>query len=214
MTLRTGRMVRVLFVAVAIYSAVLGLRWLRQRLDYSYGTSATVPNVSIDDIPDISPVLGTGHWEPISQKVEVLRWSNRYESIPDRVSLIKWRDNNRTYYQIIGPVDPKYLFRKFESPTCEVFFPPSCDTKKWEFWMDHGNVSFIAYTGSYRQSVATKCYNYEINEGYVTLSFWVPKIQFVGNIVFNYEKSDYSAWVATEEAGTKKHDNMLRWSLP
>jgi hypothetical protein len=162
-------------------------------------------------------------------------WTSAKGTIPGKVSLHKWVDGDRVYYQIAGPVNKDTVHESKgyyydgrsqwgDNTEMEVFFMR--DGGKYDQWLLNPHnaqiLHFKAHTKFHSYSVlpSSRC-ACEIKGDSLVTTFWCSKADTPGNIIFNYKTddgkttSDALSWVTTgTNDGAFDHHETTRWTYP
>lgn len=213
--MKTHRVRKVLLIVAAVWLTIMARSWVDAALERYWPMSQPLPNVPLQDLAVLDRTLGEDPWTRPQEGIRLIQWTNRLRSIPGRVTLEKWSVSGRTYYQLRGPVNPGYGQTSPRYIVSQVYLLGEHGIERWDLFVSQdGHVVHEGWMNQARKQIAKRQLCGEYAEDYLTVSFWVPPGRIVGNIVFHYQEEQFIAWVATEQAGTKNHDNFLRWEKP
>ncbi len=175
-------------------------------------------------------------WSPShrAQSVTSIPWRSRQGSMPGNVTLNKWVEGDRVYYQMSGPLNPEYRntgANNFQNPwgsftACEVFFPRGGG--RFDQWLITPTDAVILHYDKPRRHVSksplpSSRYRTEINGDWITVTFWCSRRDAPANIVFNCHGEGMTigghkmSWVSTgahRESTGWNHHLSERWRYP
>ncbi|MBN1124703.1 MAG: hypothetical protein JXA82_06835 [Sedimentisphaerales bacterium] len=213
--MKAGKFVKILLAVGMLYGGVVGLRLIKGMINTIWPVSKPVPNVTLHDQSILDPEEEASHWDLPETEATEIQWTNHTNSVPGIVTLQKWSVSGRTYYQIHGPVNPDYGRNSPRYVICRIYLFNDYGIERWGVSLsDNKSVVCQSWIDNVAKSVPERRVQIVFKEDYLTVCFWTPAGQTVGNIVFEYQEEEYCAYLATEAPGTKDHDNVLRWTMP
>ena len=170
------------------------------------------------------------------KQVVTIPWQSQFGQIPEKATLQKWTEGDRTFYRISGPINPQYGdiaagkhqdWGKFFG--CEVFFPRGGGS--YDQWVINPNGSMVYEYGgasnritggsnfSGQSRLPDSRYRGSIKGGRVEVTFWCNSQDPPANIVFNYNDLNAKTlhWVTTgkhESDSVWNHHWASDWSYP
>lgn len=153
---------------------------------------------------------GGGEWMPPDAAVGI-PFRNYHGKIPGSVTLKKWSNGDRVYYQLQGPINRSFTNTAAKDgdwgsfAAYEIFFDQGGGA--YDQWMLNPAGSNVWHYDSYNDrtgvsDLPSSRYHAQVDGDQVTMTFWVHQDDTPANIVFNYNNG---------RAGTAYHGGTLSW---
>jgi len=185
------------------------------------------------DAIDLTEAVQTAseQWKAPSDAVEI-PWRNYNGRIPGKVTLKKWTQGDRTYYQMTGPINRDAIGNTWDNsawgaqPAYEVFFQHNGD--QYEQWLiNPAGSTILHYDGEFnlvgKSALPESRFETEADGDQVTVTFWCHNRDTPSNLVFNYNDgeggSNYGggtlSWATTGEfRDSWNHHKSDLWRYP
>ena len=161
-------------------------------------------------------------FSPEGKQVVTIPWRGRFGQMPDQSTLKKWVVGDRIYYEVSGPLNPRYRDKQVNFPyrdkqvndwnnqwgtytACEVFFPRS--GRAYDQWLVTPTGAGIVHHNRYRKvqgasPLAAGRYRTIVKGDRIAITFWCSQGDGPANIVFNYNDPTATnarglSWVTT-----------------